>query len=53
VIRKRLSDFTEADAQAEGGYTLEEFCELWRRSYGGWNPDELVTIIRFEVARVL
>jgi ParB family chromosome partitioning protein len=53
VIRKRLSDFTEADAQAEGGYTLEEFCDLWRRSYGGWNPDELVTIIRFEVARVL
>ncbi len=27
VIRKRLSDFTEDDAQAEGGYTLEEFRE--------------------------
>jgi len=53
VIRKRLSDFTDADAEAEGGYTLEEFQDLWRRSYGGWNPDELVTIIRFDVARIL
>jgi ParB family chromosome partitioning protein len=53
VIRKRLGEFTEEDAYAEGGYTLEEFRDLWRRSYGGWNPDELVTIIRFDVARVL
>jgi ParB family chromosome partitioning protein len=53
VIRKRLSDFTEADAEAEGGYTLEEFQDLWRRSYGGWNPDELITIIRFDIARLL
>lgn len=53
VERKRLGDFTEADAQEEGGYTLEEFRDLWQRGYGAWNPDELVTIIRFKVARVL
>ena len=53
VIRKRLGELTEEDAYAEGGYTLDEFRDLWRRSYGGWNPEELVTIIRFDVARVL
>jgi ParB/RepB/Spo0J family partition protein len=53
VERKRLADFTEDDAREEGSYTLEEFRELWRRSYGGWNPDEIVTIIRFKVDRVL
>ena len=44
---------TEEDAREEGDYTLAEFRDLWRRSYGSWNPDELVTIIRFQVARVL
>jgi ParB family chromosome partitioning protein len=53
VERKRLGDFTEADAREEGGYTLAEFRDLWERSYGAWNPDELVTIIRFKVDRVL
>lgn len=53
VIRKRLGEFTEEDAREEGGYTLDEFRELWRRSYGSWNPEELMTIIRFRVARVL
>jgi ParB family chromosome partitioning protein len=53
VIRKRLGEMTEEDARQEGDYTLEEFQDLWRRSYGSWNPDELVTIIRFQLARVL
>jgi hypothetical protein len=53
VIRKRLGEMTEADARQEGDYTLEEFRDLWRRSYGSWNPDELVTIIRFQIARIL
>jgi ParB family chromosome partitioning protein len=53
VERRRLADFTEDDAREEGGYTLDEFRELWRRSYGSWNPDETVSIIRFQVARVL
>jgi hypothetical protein len=53
VIRKRLSEMTEEDAREEGNYSLTEFRDLWRRSYGGWNPEELVTIIRFRLARVL
>jgi ParB family chromosome partitioning protein len=53
VIRKRLGELTEQDAREEGDYSLDELHDLWRRSYGSWNPDELVTIIRFRVARVL
>ena len=53
VIRKRLGEMTEDDAREEGGYTLDEFRDLWRRSYGSWNADELVTLIRFKVARIL
>jgi hypothetical protein len=49
VVRVRLGDLTEEDARAEGGYTLAEFRDLWRESYGAWNPDELVTVIRFRV----
>ena len=53
VERKRLADFTEDDAHEEGGYTMEEFRELWQRSYGSWSPDEIVTIVRFRTARIL
>ena len=53
VIRKRLGEMTEEDAREEGDYTLEEFKDLWQRSYGAWNADELVTMIRFRLARVL
>jgi ParB family chromosome partitioning protein len=53
VIRKRLGEMSDDDAREEGGYSLDEFQDLWRRSYGSWNPDELVTIIRFRLARVL
>ena len=52
IVRKRLGEFTEQDAQREGGYSLSEFREYWRRVNGEWNPDEVVYLIRFEVARV-
>ena len=48
VERKRLKYFTEEDAKAEGGYTLEEFKEVWREKHGDWNENQLVYIIRFE-----
>ena len=47
VYRKRLGDFDEEDAKREGGYTLEEFKEVWRRLHGEWNPNEYVYIIQF------
>jgi ParB/RepB/Spo0J family partition protein len=53
VERKRLGDFTEEDAQAEGGYSLAEFRARWERQYGEWDPDEVVHLIRFRVARIV
>ncbi len=47
VERKRLGDFSEEDAEREGGYTLEEFKEFWKKLYGEWNPDERVYVIHF------
>jgi len=48
VERKRLKYFTEEDAKAEGGYTLEDFKRAWKKQYGEWNESELVYIIHFE-----
>jgi ParB family chromosome partitioning protein len=52
IVRKRLGEFTEADARREGGYTLPEFREYWQRVNGEWDPDEVVYLIQFKVARV-
>jgi ParB family chromosome partitioning protein len=48
VERKKLRYFTEEDASREGGYTLTEFKEDWRKTHGEWDDDQLVYIIRFE-----
>jgi len=51
IERKRLGDFTEEDAKREGGYTLKEFKEVWKKIHGEWNPDESVYVISFELAK--
>ena len=51
LTRKRLRDFTEEDAQREGGYTLDQFRERWVRLYGGWSPDERVYVVEYKVLR--
>lgn len=48
IERKRLGEMTEADAKREGGYTLEEFKEVWKRIHGDWNENESVYVINFE-----
>ncbi|MCW3986239.1 MAG: ParB/RepB/Spo0J family partition protein [Candidatus Bathyarchaeota archaeon] len=48
VERKRLKYFNGEDAKAEGGFTLGEFNEIWKKTYGEWNENQLVYIIRFE-----
>ena len=53
VYRKRLGDFDEEDAQREGGYTLEEFKEVWKGLHGVWNPSETVSIVRFRMVRAV
>ena len=52
VYRKRLGDFGNEDAKREGGYTLDEFKQVWKRLHGEWNPNESVYIIRFRLKKV-
>lgn len=51
ISRKRLGDFTEEDAQREGGYALHEFKQVWINLHGTWDPDEHVYVIQFEFLR--
>jgi len=53
VYKKKLGEFDREDAKREGGYTLEEFKEVWKSLHDEWNPDETVNVIRFRVARVI
>ncbi len=53
VYRKRLGDFDEEDAQREGGYTLEEFKEVWKALHGVWNPSESISVVRFRLVKVV
>lgn len=48
IQSKRLGDFTEEDAKREGGYTLEEFKEVWKSIHGEWNDNDSVYVIHFE-----
>jgi ParB/RepB/Spo0J family partition protein len=53
VRRKRLGDFDEGDAQCEGGYTLEEFKQVWKDLHGEWDPQETVYVIEFELVEAV
>ena len=53
INRKRLGDFTDEDAKREGGYTLKEFEEVWKKIHGEWNPDESIYVISFKVEKVV
>jgi ParB/RepB/Spo0J family partition protein len=48
IERKRLKDFTEDDAYREGGYTLEEFREVWKTIHGQLDENESVYVISFK-----
>lgn len=50
IERKRLKYFSEEDAKAEGGYTLEQFKQAWKKKHGEWNENQLVYVIRFQKA---
>jgi ParB family chromosome partitioning protein len=51
VSRKKLGDFTNKDAEREGGYTLEEFKQVWKNLHGKWDPEEYVHVIQFKFLR--
>lgn len=48
TFREYVPNITPEAAQAEGGYTVEEYLDLWRKL----NPDNLYcNVIRFEVMK--
>ena len=51
VHRKKLADFDEEDAKREGGYTLEEFKQVWKKLHGKWDPEEYVYAIQFDFVK--
>jgi ParB family chromosome partitioning protein len=48
IERKRLRYYDEQDAKREGGYTLGEFKERWKRMHGEWDENQLVYVIHFK-----
>ena len=51
VFRQRLGDMSQEDAKAEGGYTLAEYIKVWIRINGGWNANEIVTVVKYKWVR--
>jgi len=49
VRRQRLGDITPEEVRAEGGYTVREFMDVWRRINGRWDPDEVIVVYEFKV----
>lgn len=50
VYEDQLGEITEADANREGGYSREEFVEVWEEINGEWTPDVGVWVVEFEFA---
>lgn len=48
IERKKLKYFDEEDAKREGGYTIEQFKKIWKKSHGEWDENQLVYVIHFE-----
>ncbi len=53
ITRKQLGEFTDEDADREGGYDLAEFKKVWVGLHGEWNPNETVSVIRFKLHKVV
>jgi len=45
---QRLRAMAETDAQAEGGYTLDDYRQVWTQINGAWDGNETVIVYRFQ-----
>jgi hypothetical protein len=48
VYRQRLDEMTDADADREGGYSLEEFRGMWQEIHDEWDPSRRAVVYEFE-----
>jgi hypothetical protein len=53
VIHKKVSELTDSDAALDGFSSREELIEALKNVYGRVSPDDVVTIIKFEVIQRL
>jgi len=51
IERKRLKYFDEEDAGREGGYTLEQFKRIWKKTHREWDENQLVYVVHFEKSK--
>lgn len=49
VREERLGDISEEDARREGYPTVEVYIDAYKRIYGGWDPDEVIWVVDFEL----
>lgn len=47
--KQRLGDINTYDALEEGGYTLNEYKEIWESINGSWDDEMEVDVIEFEL----
>jgi hypothetical protein len=52
IEKKALHELTEEDANAEGGYSLNEFKAYWKQDHTVWNPKLKVFQIKFQVDKL-
>lgn len=48
VYRQPLGEMEAADFEIEGGYSREEFEQLWRHLNGAWDDGQVVDVVEFE-----
>jgi len=46
--REELGELDATAADAEGGYSVAEFRDLWAEINGDWEPDLVVDVVEFE-----
>jgi hypothetical protein len=53
IEKKALRDLTEKDAEAEGGYSVNDFKTVWKQSHTVWNPKLKVFLVTFQVDKLV